>query len=294
VSTLFDVLADGSDRTYFDVLLGPGVSSAVANASVSINCSAMGVLLGAASATSLWTAAAAGVGGNIVATANAQVVISAANVPDQTLVYIPPAVATVEIFGTAGTALKVGVANAQVVVAAIASARTPPAVANASVVISARAQSLVFGVANASVTISATAAGADAGISTSPARASIAIQASAVPVKLATANATVSISGQSQGVGTLIGVARASVTISAQAAESAGFIDFPSAEAQITISARAVGSLIAAPVHATIPVTGKSIDWKTIADAHNAQQAPVPEYEFGYGKARRTFKRTGS
>lgn len=295
MSTLFDVLVDGSGRAYFDVLEGPGVSIATANAQVSVGASAAGVLLGNAVATSLWTATAAPVGGTITGVANAQVVISAANVPSLTLVYIAPAVATVEIFGTAGNGLKIGRAQAAVAVTAQATPITPTAQAQAAIAITANAQALRIGVASASVDISATAAGQAEDISTSPARADITISASARPVKLGTANAVVSISGASVALGTVLGVARASVTISATAAESAGFIDFPDAHAEVTISARAVGAVVAAPVRPTIPVvTGKSIDWKTIADAYNSQQAPLPEYEFGYGKARRVFRRTGS
>lgn len=294
MSSLFDVLADGSDRAYFDVLSGPGVATATANAQVSITCSAQGVLLGVATATNLWTASAAPVGGTIAGVANAQVVITAANVPNQTLVYIAPAVATVEIFGSAGNGLKVGRAQASVVISAQAVPITPWTQANAAIAITANAQALVFGVASASVVVSATAAGAAEDISTSPARADVVVTASARPVKLGSANAVVSISGTGLAVGTVIGVARAAVTISATAAESAGFIDFPSAEATITITARAVGNVIAAPVRATIPVTGKTIDWKTIVDTYNSQQPPVAEYEFGYGKARRTFRRNGT
>lgn len=294
MSSLFDVLADGSNRAYFDVLSGPGVATASANAQVAVNCSAQGILLGVANAATLWTVSAASVGGTIAGTANAQVVVSAANVPNQTLVYIAPAVATVEIFGTAGNGLKVGRAQAAVAVTAQAVPVTPAAQATAAIAITASAQALVFGVASASVVISATAAGAAENISTSPARVDVVITASARPVKLATANALVSISGVGLAVGTVVGVARSTVTISATAAESAGFIDFPSAEATITISASAIGNVVAAPVRATIPVTGKSIDWKTIVDTYNSQQPPVPEYEFGYGKARRTFRRTGS
>lgn len=290
MSTLFDVLADGSNRAYFDVLEGPGVSIATANAQVSIGASAAGVLLGNAVATSLWTAGAAPVGGSLTGTANASVVISAANVPNQTFVYIPPAVATVEIFGTAGNGFKIGRAQASVAINGQAVPVTPRTQAQAAIAVNASAQALKIGVASSSVTISATAAGAAENISTSPARADIAVTASARPVKLGNANAQVSISGTSVAVGTVLGVARATITISATAAESAGFIDFPNAEATVTISARAVGYLVAAPVRPSIPVTGKSIDWKTIADAYNSQQAPVPEYEFGYGKARRVFR----
>jgi len=290
VSTLFDVLADGSNRAYFDVLEGPGVSIGTANAQVSIGASAAGVLLGNAVATSLWTANAAAVGGTLTGTANASVVISAANSPTLTLLYIPPAAASVEIFGTAGTGLKIGRAQASVTINGQATPVTPRTQANAAIAITATAQALKIGIASASVAITATAAGQSEDISTSPARADVTVTASARPVKLGSANATVSISGTSVAVGTVLGVARASVTISATAAESAGFIDFPNAEARVTISARAVGYLVAAPVRPTIPVTGKSIDWKTIADAYNSQQAPLPEYEFGYGKARRVFR----
>jgi hypothetical protein len=294
VSTLFDVLADGSNRAYFDVLAGPGVSIATANAQVTVGASAAGILVGVADASSLWTANAAGVGGTLVGAANAQVVITAANVANQTFVYIAPAVATIEIFGSAGSALKVGSARADVVVSAQAVPITPTTQAQAAIAVTANAQALKIGVATSNVVIAATAAGASQDISTSPATADVVITASARPVKLGNANATVSISGASVAVGTVLGVARAAVTISATAAESAGFIDFPSAQATVTISARAVGYLVAAPVRPTIPVTGKSIDWKTIADAYNSQQAPLPEYEFGYGKARRVFRRTGS
>jgi hypothetical protein len=294
VSSLFDVLADGSDRAYFDILSGAGVATATANAQVSITCSAQGVLLGVATAINIWTASAAPVGGTIAGTASATVEITAANVPNQTLVYIPPAVATVEIFGSAGSGLKTGRAIASVAITAQAVPVTPWTQAQAAIAITARAQSLVFGIASASVVVSATADGSAEDISTSPAHAELSITASARPVKLGNANAVVSISGTSVAIGTVIGVARAAVTISATAAESAGFIDFPSAEATITITARAVGNVIAAPVHATIPVTGKTIDWKTIVDTYNSQQAPVAEYEFGYGKARRTFRRNGT
>jgi hypothetical protein len=296
VTTLFDDIVDGSGRVYFDELdESPGISTAAAAATVAVSCSAAGVVVAAAAVTAAWTAGAGSTTGTSPGLANASVSITAANEPLQTLVYIPPTTASIEIFAFASNTLKLGVARSSVVIAATAAAVTPIAPATATVTIGASAQALLFGVAQASVEVSGAAAGNNVDLTTSPATANVSILAGATPRQLATAAAAVAMQASAVGtIASLVGIARAQVTISAQAAEAAGVLVFPRASAQVSIAATAVGAAVAAPVRATIPVIGKSIDFKTIADAHNAQQPPVPEYEFGYGKARRVFRRSGT
>ena len=291
MTTLFDVLADGSDRTYFDELVGAGVSVATAHAAVGVSAQAAGVVLGAALSTVVLGSAGIASGGFVNATANASVTIGGACVDNLTYVYINPAVATVEVFGSAGQA-NVPRAVSSIAINGTAVAAPLTANANAAIAASARAQALVFGVATASVVISGTAAGN--GLTdqfTSPATAQITWSAGATPRNIGYASGSVSIAARAAGaISISVGIANASVTVSAQAAESAGVIEFPRATASVSISGRAAAAVISAPARALLSVTGRSIDWKTIADAYNSQQPPVPEYEFGYGKARRTFK----
>jgi hypothetical protein len=291
VTTLFDVLADGLGRTYFDELEGQGFSVTTAGSAVAVSASAAGVVLADANAEITVEGVAMSVGGSTPGVANASVSISAACVDNLTYVYIAPRVARVEIFGTAGQvgtprAVSTVVISSSAIVAALAGT------ASAAVVASANAQALCFGVASASVVISGTAAGN--GLIdqfTSPATATMAWTAGAAPRSIGRANATVSALGAASGaISISIGVARGTVAINAQAAEAAGVIEFPRASASISIRTTGVAKAIASPSRHLYEVTGRSIDWKTITDAYNSQQPPVPEYEFGYGKARRTFK----
>lgn len=239
------------------------------------------------------SAQATSVSGSSTATATAQVVISAANVPDKTLVYVEPARSEVVVSAFVEP-IVLGRATATVVVSAQGSTSSRSGAATAAVVINATARGLKPSLATASVVVSASAEGAAQDLGAATGRADVTIQVSANPVSIASANAIVSASARAaQALSIVTATARADVTCGATAVESAGVRNFPRAAPVISINASARGARVASPVKNIPTVTGKSIDWKTLCDAYNSREAPVPEYTFGYGTQRRNFRQTG-
>lgn len=298
MTTLFDVLADGSSRTYFDVLESQGVSTATAHARVSVSATTDGdrTLVWFPPAFASVVITAQGQQNQKIGSASATVSISARNGPLDTVVWIRPRPALIEIRGTA-VQRKVATARATVSIGAQNNPSEtllwfPPAQASLSV--HAQGQSIITATAASAVIITAEAAGdLDSDLKIARASARVVVGAAVSSRTIGTAAAYVAISGNASVRSAIVARASARVVISASAAEAQGFITFPRASATIRIGARAAARAIVTPAKDNVPqVAGKTIDWKTLCDAQG-YPPPVAEYEFSSTAVRRVFKKAG-